>query len=270
MTAYRPPSSDIDRRTVVAAFAALVAGAAARSAQAAAPLAVRMKFMSLLVPKAGIEPAEFRRQWLDVHARQALGIPNMDGFVLSEAVPPLPGEGMAAMPALPEIVGVSTSWWNDTATRDAARETPEMKAWVAHGNTILDRPRCLSLTLNEHVFVRPQITGTVKRIGLMRRKPGTTHEACIDWWLKVHVPMADAVPRLRGFVVSEVVGGSSEIDGVVETWWDSLADREASLATPGGVAWNADGRLFLDIPASRGVFTRDRAIIPPPAWISQA
>ena len=259
-----------NRRTMIAMAmsAAATLPATARSLAAIPAPAPGMKFMSLLVRKDGIDAETFRDEWLRVHAPLALGIPHLRGFVLSEIVPPHPEQGLGSIPALPQIAGISTSWWDSSETRDAARQTPEMKAWVAHGNKILDREKSLSITLGENVVSRPQTEGTVKRVGLMRRKAGTSHDDCMRYWMDIHVPMAADVPGLRGFIVSECVGPSApaDIDGIVETWWDSVADREQHLATPGGRAWNADGRLFLDIPGSRGIFAVDRTIIPAPTW----
>lgn len=190
----------------------------------------------------------------------------MRGFVLSQVVSPRPSVPSAVFANLVEIAGVSTSWWDSADSRDAARSSSEMQAWVAHSNTILDRGRSLSLTLQEHMFVAPPRGGTVKRIGLMRRLAGTSHADCIRYWLDTHAPMHRRKPGLRGFVVSDCTGGgdAAGIDGMVETWWDSVDARATALATPAGRAWNADGRRFLDIPASSGVFVRDLWIIAAP------
>jgi uncharacterized protein (TIGR02118 family) len=225
-----------------------------------------IKVMSLLVPRAEVTIEAFRHEWLDVHAAAATGIPNMRGFVLSEVIAERPMHGIASMPALSQIVGLSESWWESVAAREEARRSDAMRAWVAHGSSIIDRARSLTVTLRDHVFRTPGPGGLVKRVGLMRRSQGTTRADCIRYWLDVHAPMHEAVPNLHGFVVSEFVGedGPPDIDGIVETWWESPEARRAALATPGGVAWNNDGRSYLDFAGSRGFITRERVLIPRP------
>lgn len=225
-----------------------------------------IKVISLLVPRDGTDLATFRKEWLDVHAAAAAGIPNMRGFVLSELIADRPTKGMSSIPSLPHVVGMSESWWDSAESRDEARGSPQMKAWVAHGNTIIDRSRSLTFTLRDNVFRSPRPAGIVKRVGLMRRKEGTTREQCMQYWLTIHAPMHTAVPDLHGFVVSELVGPTAptDFDGVVETWWESSESRRASLATAGGLTWNADGRLYLDFSQSRGFVTKEYVILPRP------
>src|SRR5271170_4803423 len=75
----------------------------------------------------------------------------------------------------------------------------------------------------------------IKSVSLLTRKSGLSHEEFVKHWLKVHAPLAHAVPGLRRYVQSHIVGERTrpdipatdvEVDGVAETWYDDLAAME--------------------------------------------
>ena len=95
----------------------------------------------------------------------------------------------------------------------------------------------------------------MKAIILLTRKPGTTHEEFVDWWLNRHAPLARQLPRLRKAVFNVVdQPGDGEPDGVSELWFDSHADFTAAYESDIGKAVVADSlanvasrqRLFVD------------------------
>ncbi len=75
----------------------------------------------------------------------------------------------------------------------------------------------------------------IKVIGLLTRKPELTHEQFVKHWLEIHGPLAHAVPGVRRYVQSHIIGTRTrpdipetdvEIDGIAELWYDD----EAALA----------------------------------------
>ena len=57
----------------------------------------------------------------------------------------------------------------------------------------------------------------IKSISLLTRKAGLSHEEFVKHWLEVHAPLAHAVPGLRRYVQSHIVGE--------RTRWRSAVDR---------------------------------------------
>jgi uncharacterized protein (TIGR02118 family) len=94
----------------------------------------------------------------------------------------------------------------------------------------------------------------IKRISLLTRKASITHDEFVRHWFDVHGPLAHAVPGIRRYVQSHIVGEQArpdipsidvEVDGIAELWYD---DREAmlrSMASPEAKALFADGALFI-------------------------
>ena len=85
----------------------------------------------------------------------------------------------------------------------------------------------------------------------------------------VHAPLAHAVPGLRRYVQSHIVGERTrpdipaidvEVDGVAETWYDDLAAMERANASPEAKALHADGALF--IGRIKSFITDEKVIIP--------
>ena len=65
----------------------------------------------------------------------------------------------------------------------------------------------------------------IKVVGLLTRKPAITHEQFVMHWLKIHGPLAHAVPGIRRYVQSHIVGTRTrpdipatdvEVDGIAE------------------------------------------------------
>ncbi len=94
----------------------------------------------------------------------------------------------------------------------------------------------------------------IKAISLLARKDGLTHEQFVKHWLEVHAPLAHAVPGIRRYVQSHIVGDRKradisgldvEADGIAELWYDDRAAMERAIATPEMKTLHADGTLFI-------------------------
>ena len=94
----------------------------------------------------------------------------------------------------------------------------------------------------------------IKSIGLLTRKPELTHEQFVKHWLEIHAPLAHAVPGVRRYVQSHIMGERSRpdipttdvaVDGIAELWFDDLEAMQRSNATPEAKALHADGALFI-------------------------
>ena len=74
----------------------------------------------------------------------------------------------------------------------------------------------------------------IKRIGIISRPEGMTHEALREHWLNVHAPIALRIPGLRGyrlnFVESWLAGSAEDWDGFAELWFDDEESMRAGFA----------------------------------------
>src|SRR6185437_4175779 len=109
----------------------------------------------------------------------------------------------------------------------------------------------------------------IKSISLLTRKEGLSHEDFVRRWVEIHAPRAHAVPGLRRYVQSHIVGerrrpdipmNDVEVDGIAETWYDARDAMERSNASPEAKALHADGALF--IGRIKSFITEERVIIP--------
>ena len=109
----------------------------------------------------------------------------------------------------------------------------------------------------------------IKSVSLLTRKAGLSHEEFVKHWLEVHAPLAHAMPGLRRYVQSHIVGERTrtdipttdvEVDGVAETWYDDCAAMERANASPEAKTLHADGALF--IGRIKSFITEEKVIIP--------
>jgi uncharacterized protein (TIGR02118 family) len=105
----------------------------------------------------------------------------------------------------------------------------------------------------------------IKRVSLVKRKPGMSVEAFQRYWRDVHAPLALQVPGLRRYIQSHTLPETYDAaappayDGIVETWWDSVEASEAARRTREREAVDADQPNF--IGASVGLITTEVAIL---------
>ncbi len=94
----------------------------------------------------------------------------------------------------------------------------------------------------------------IKVIGLLTRRPHLSHEEFVHHWLHVHGPLARAVPGIRRYVQSHIIGTRTrpdlpetdvQVDGIAELWYDDLASYEAAARTPEMKRLTDDGALII-------------------------
>lgn len=110
----------------------------------------------------------------------------------------------------------------------------------------------------------------IKVIGTAYKRDDFSSQEFFDYWRDVHAPISAKAPRLRGYVVSEVVRklqGEVESEAFVEQWFESEKDFEDAAASPEvAAAWE-------DVPRyakTSGTFwvVKEHVIIPPPDRLS--
>jgi uncharacterized protein (TIGR02118 family) len=109
----------------------------------------------------------------------------------------------------------------------------------------------------------------IKMVGLLTRKPQLTHEQFVKHWVEIHAPLAHAVPGIRRYVQTHIIGTRTrpdipdtdvEIDGIAELWYDDMASFERAAASPEMKRLTDDGALF--IGRIKSYVAEEKQIIP--------
>ena len=82
-----------------------------------------------------------------------------------------------------------------------------------------------------------------KRLGILRKKEGITHEQFVNHWTQKHAALCVKLPKLRRYSVNLVDRARFPkfgYDGFSELWFDSEADLVAAFASPEGKTLLAD------------------------------
>ena len=82
-----------------------------------------------------------------------------------------------------------------------------------------------------------------KRLGILRRKDGITHQEFVEHWLQRHAALCVKLPNLRRYSVNLVDRGRFphfDYDGFSELWFDDEPSLWASLESPQGKTLLAD------------------------------
>jgi uncharacterized protein (TIGR02118 family) len=94
----------------------------------------------------------------------------------------------------------------------------------------------------------------IKVLALLTRQPELTHAQFVKHWLEVHGPLAHAVPGVRRYVQSHIVGTRTrpdipetdvEVDGIAELWYDDEAAMQRAVASPEMKRLTDDGALII-------------------------
>jgi len=266
-----PPTMTATRRTALSTMAALPAMiVAARPLLAAEPAPPpSMKIISIVARQPELSQDRFRQHWLGIHGPMARKVPDLLGFILSEAVQ----ESAAAAPGAlykERFDGIAHVWYQSQEAMRHGMASQNARDWLADGDLFIDRKASRNFSVTEQIVVKPpRREGGLKRTLLLVRKPGTTHEAFLDHWTKRHADLARGVPGLLGCVFNRIdaalgseAGPWTEIDGITETWWDGGATNLGGrVDSPQARRWAADGDLFLDSSRTRAIVSIEHVMI---------
>lgn len=82
-----------------------------------------------------------------------------------------------------------------------------------------------------------------KRLGILRRKDGITHEEFVNHWLQKHAALCVKLPGLRRYTINLVDRKRFphfDYDGFSELWFDSEDALTTALQSPEGKTLMAD------------------------------
>ena len=72
----------------------------------------------------------------------------------------------------------------------------------------------------------------IKRISMVRRKEGMSHDEFVAYWLGPHADIAKEMPGALGYVVNVALDPEQAgWDGFAEVWFKSVEQAEAAFAS---------------------------------------
>ena len=205
----------------------------------------------------------FQDYWRSKHPEVVTRLPGIRGYVQSHTLT----EGYRK--GRPLYDGIAEVWFADTAAMRALAGTPAMRAVEADEAKFIDRSTMGLLIVEDHVVKgAPALTGGVKNVEFVTRRPGMDVDAFQRYWRETHGPLAATIPVIRRYVQSHVRRSAYESgrrpawDGVAITWFDDTAAMRASAASPEYTRVRADEPNFVapDLPF---VITREHVIVAP-------
>jgi uncharacterized protein (TIGR02118 family) len=111
-----------------------------------------------------------------------------------------------------------------------------------------------SATMSKVVWATEPELFVIKRVSLLQRKPGMSHEEFVKHWVDIHAPMARACPGIGRYTLTIVKSASTrkdvapfeiEVDGIAEMWFKSQAEFEAYSTSPATKRLRDDGATFI-------------------------
>lgn len=204
----------------------------------------------------GISPETFRTRWHEDHAAAVQAAPEdappIRRHVQNHALPALYEGG-----AEPAFDGISELWFDDWQA---------VRAWLGHPYdedavapdeaAFLDRTRSRSFVTQPTVIdVQPPGEDAIKAVTVLNRKEDVSLAEFHRYWRQDHARIVESMDVWETYVnhyvqhhaINEADPSvSAPHDGVVEMWFDDLADRRA--LSDSEEYWNvgrADGETFI-------------------------
>ena len=85
---------------------------------------------------------------------------------------------------------------------------------------------------------------------VLHKRSGMSWQEFQRYWKETHAPIVAKLPGLRGYIQNQVLPDLSQADppfsGISEHYYDNVESMQAALASPEGVAADADALNFLD------------------------
>ena len=227
-------------------------GPASHRREDSVTIPVPFQRMSVLKKKPRMEPGAFRRHWRQVHGPLAARMPGLKAYRqshvidLQQRVPQMRGPD--------EIDGFAQLWFGDEGAAQAASAAPESKPSY---DDLTNFVGAMSLFASETNIVVPLLTPRpkAKRMTLLYVKSGMSREAFKHAWFVEHADLVANFPGIRGYqqhlvtarlrVPGSIADASLDCQGVLEMWFDSIAEMDAAFASPAGQSGAPHASTFL-------------------------
>lgn len=207
----------------------------------------------LLKRSPAMSRAQFDAYWRDSHAPLVAGLPGLRAYCQHGIVE----KGAHAIAGDWELDGFSQLRFDDAASMRAAfaaasgqRAGHDLSVFLADARVV---------ACETHTVVPARIEGdrVVKRMSLLRRKPGMSDSTFRHEWLELHAEMMRQWPGVSGYNQNVVVDrfhrsatqsasyDEVPVDGIVEIWFPSPEQAAATHATRIVAETMAHAREFL-------------------------
>jgi hypothetical protein len=220
-----------------------------------------IKTFGMLHKRGDITQEQFHAHWRGPHADHAVKlVPVMRRYVQNHRSPtPYPGFE-------PPSDGCPEVWLEDLAAAQRLTTMPEYMTGAFIDEPAFMRVRSEGVLVYEQVLVSgPKLAKDarpVKVLFFLKRNPGVSHAAFLEFWLERQAPVFTGGQHLQRWVKSPVVGeayvGAEPLyDGVEELWWADKAAQEQDAAAP------ADRTVenFIDRKETRAMFVDENRVV---------
>jgi uncharacterized protein (TIGR02118 family) len=226
-----------------------------------------IKRMSILTRKAGVSPERFNVHWSTIHADILKRVwPEAKGYVQNSWNGP--GANDIRPPGPHTLDGVVQLWFANQMDLEAAVGSSRGSELFADGALFIEG---VTTFLVEERVAKAGPRGAVKRLSLIRAKPGVSPTEFRRHWFEDHpAHVAQGLPRATRYVQNLVIdakhshvlaSGHHAVDGFVEIWWEDTAAMAADMAGPGVAQMKAHADLFIgDLSSS---LVDERVVIDP-------
>lgn len=82
-------------------------------------------------------------------------------------------------------------------------------------------------------------------ITLVRREE-MTHEEFLAYWREEHAPLAEQLPNLRRYTMSEPVAEDTPFDGIAQLYYDDMDDFRKSMESEAAERVSDDSENYTD------------------------
>lgn len=210
--------------------------------------------MGLLNKKPGWTTDRFRAHWRDHHAQLAKTLPGLRSYQQNH-VTDSTQRGISFSRGPEQLDGFSQLRFDDDESMRMALSTPVGKSLIEDEIYFMGHLRIV--TVEQHVVVSPPTGSTaIKRMSLLRRRPGISAYDFAHEWQAVHGPLVMGLQGVLGYRQNLVTGRQAPkgtlvdyeglpIDGIVELWFENTDTLNAAFSAPSGQDTMAHAATFI-------------------------
>jgi uncharacterized protein (TIGR02118 family) len=199
--------------------------------------------MGLLQRKAGLEAAEFRSHWRNVHGPLATKLPGLRRYHQNHVVD-RQQRGISYARGAYDFDGISELWFDDLPTMQGAFSTNLVNELGADESTFIGDLKLITAIQHQ---VLPVTKGErlIKRMSTLKRRPDISAEKFQREWFDVHSELVKRLPEVKGYTQNLIFDRSHgrgrpltydefPVDGIVELWFRDTDELESGFRSPSG------------------------------------
>lgn len=126
-----------------------------------------------------------------------------------------------------------------------------------------ERSRCLPVPPGRlqpssgFILLRLRSVSVIKVVITLVRQDGMTPEEFASYWREEHAPLAEQLPHLRRYTISEPLEEDAPIDGIAQLFYDSTETFRASMESDVADRVREDSATFTDADAGQQYVVRE-------------